>query len=552
MLAYLKMLVRDKIASYKPSSYGKENDSKLKTVGKYAGFTLLALYLYAIVVFLEVMIYNTGAQFGEPQLLIAVVFLISTIITLFYSFFYVISTLFFGKDTLFLGAMPISSRGIMSSKLLMVILGEAGLTILIAAPIIVLYGINYGMGVTFYLRALIGTLFVPLAPIALSTLLSCLLIRVSALWKRREGVTVVMTFLLMAGLIAFQMNMGANISEAKLSDMVLSLLFKKGSLTDILMNAYPPMRWLVTGITGSGLAAWGNLALFIAASIAVIALVIFLFGGSYMRLALKQQENIRRSNVVRRKLGADHMRKPFWAIFRQEMREVITVPVYATNCLTGCVLFPVMIVIMFINFKGQMPGLDIAKELLTQVPSDLLTIIITGALCMTAVMGMAGSTAVSREGRQHEMRKTYPVSGFTHLSAKLLMGMSYNAIATLFTAITVCVIIPALWAPVLISFVASQLFNLLVSALGLILDTYRARLNWKTETEAVKQNFNSFLSMLITMGVLAAFVGLFMLGLKANMSLELLFALTVVLMLVADWILLKWLKGKVSAVYYLR
>ena len=550
MLAYLKMLARNRIAGFKPQSIGKAGEKKAKTVLKYVGFAFLALYLYAVVLFLEILIYNTGAEYGQRELLIAVLFLGCTFVTLMYSFFYIISILFFAKDTSFLAAMPISSRAVMASKICIVAAGEVGLTLLIGAPILVRYGVEMGAGVGYYLRALIGTIFVPLAPIALSTLLACLLIRVSALWKRRESMTIVMSFAFMIAMIAFQMNMNLRSSEGEMSAIVMNFLFNKGSLTDVVLNAYPPLRWLVTGITDSGLAAWGSLALFAAVSAGVIALVVFAFGGSYMRLALKQQESIRRENAVRHKLGRDHVRSPFWALYRQEMREVITVPVYATNCLTGVVLFPVMIVFMMVGFKDRIPGGDFVGMLLSNVPAGYMTAILSGALSLTTVMGMAVSTAVSREGKQHDMRKTFPVSGFTHLSAKLWMGVTYNAVATLTSAIALWVLLPMLWLQTLVGLAVSQLFSLLVCLMGLLYDTYHAKLEWKTETEAVKQNMNSLLSMLMGIVALAALVGAFVLCTSLHLSAGGSFAIALALIAVGDLLLFRWLKGKASSAYY--
>lgn len=550
MLAYLKMLVINRIAGWKLSSFGKPNDSKAKKAFKYGGIMLLLLYLYGVVIFLEVLVYNTGMKLGEPQLLIAVTYFGCTMVTLLYSFFYVVSMLFFGKDTMFLGALPISSRSILTSKLTMIIAGEAGLTLLVGAPMLVRFGIETGANALFYVRALIGTLFVPLAPIALSTLLSFLFIRVSALWKRRESMTIVMSFALMIAYLVFMMRFNMSATEDQMSGMVMKLLFNKGSITDMVLSAYPPLQWLVSGVTGVGIAAWGKLLLFVAVSIAAIALVVYLFGGSYLRLALKQQENIRRANAVRYKLGADKRRTPFWALFRQEMREVITVPIYATNCLVGCVMFPVMIVVIALGFKEQMRGFSLMDELLRAVPGGYITAIFTGVMCLTNTMGMAISTAVSREGKRHDMRKTYPISGYTHLGAKLLMGICYNAITTLLSAVALVVLLPGLWSQIVVGFALSMLFTLLYCALSLIWDTYRAKLQWKTETEAVKQNMNSLLSMLVSMVAVALLVGAYILCIRLGLAAEAALAIVCALMLATDLLLMKMLRTKASEAYY--
>lgn len=552
MLAYLKMLAVNRLAGLRTQSGGEKPVSKAKTVWKWIGIGVLTLYVYAVVVFLEMMLYKVGAEFGEPQLIIAVAFFGCTIVTLFYSFFYVVGILFFGKDTTFLGALPITSRGILSAKLLIVLAGEVGLTLLIAAPLLIRYGVANGAGVGFYLRAIVGSVFVPFAPVALSTLLSCLLIRVSALWKRRESVTVIFCFLLMAGVMALQMNLSMSAATSDVKAMVIALLFGQGSITDVILKVYPPLRWLFEGIMGAGALSWGKIALFAAVSAAAVALVVWAFGGSYMRLALKQQESIRRANNVSRKLKADKVKTPFASLLRQELREVITVPAYATNCLTGCVMFPVIIVFMLINMRGQIPGGDVAAALLGEVPGTILTSIICGALCLTTIMGQAGATAVSREGKRHDMRKTFPISGFTQLSAKLVMSMIYNFVGSMFCAIALWVMLPSLWMQTLIGLAVSQVFSLLFNTLSLILDVYHPRLNWKNETEAVKQNMNTLFSMLIGLGLAAALVGVYMLLLWIGATAIIALCVTIAVLVAAALLTLKWLSGKASVVYFIK
>ncbi len=551
MFAYLKMLAVDRLASlFRPQSNSSKPKSKVKNTFKWIGIVALVLYVYATVVFLEMLVYEMGMTANEPLLLIAIVFLGCTLMTLVYSFFYVVSILFFGKDTTFLAALPITSRTIMSSKLLIVIAGEVGLTFLAAAPLIIRYGIETGASVGFYLRAVIGTIFVPFVPVAISALLSGVLIRISALWKRRESVTIIFCFLLMIGIMLLQMNLSMNAAEEQMGNAIASLLFGKTSLTEMLLNVYPPIKWLVNGISGSGLPAWGLTALFAAVSAAAIALVVWLLGGSYMRLALKQQENIRRANITRRKLGADKVKTPFKALLKQELRDVITVPVYATNCLTGCVVFPIMIVFMAITFQNNNAGLPLDTMISLLFPDDMLTVIIGGAMCFANIMCQAGATAVSREGSRHDLRKVFPISGYTHLSAKLAMSMIFNALCTLLCAVAVCVLVPSLWPKLIIGFLISLPFSLLFNALSLIVDVYRPRLNWKNETEAVKQNVNTLFSMLIGFGLCAALFGLFILFTALGLSPIAALAADVAVMAIADLLTMKWLAGKASQVYF--
>ena len=304
MLAYWKLLMRDRLMALAPGGRRREGQAAWKAVLGWAGITLLAVSLFAMAVLFEMVMYDQAKAMGEPQAVIALAFLACTLMTLIYSFFYVISLLFFGRDCAFVGALPIPSHGVLLAKLATVLAGEIGLTALVCLPLLIRYGVETGAAADYYVRSLLGTLFIPGIPVAITTLLSFALIRISALWKRREGVTTVMTFVLVAAIVGVEMSINMNMDEGELAQAAAGLLLGSGSLTELVLGAFPPLQWLTTAATGSGLHAWGQAALYAGVSIAALALVVALCGGGYMRLALRQAEVIQRVNSGSRRRSA--------------------------------------------------------------------------------------------------------------------------------------------------------------------------------------------------------------------------------------------------------
>ena len=498
MLAYWKLLMRDRLMALAPSGRRREGQAAWKAVLGWAGMTLLAVSLFAMAVLFEMVMYDQAKAMGEPQAVIALAFLACTLMTLIYSFFYVISLLFFGRDCAFVGALPIPSHGVLLAKLATVLAGEIGLTALVCLPLLIRYGVETGAAADYYVRSLLGTLFIPGIPVAITTLLSFALIRISALWKRREGVTTVMTFVLVAAIVGVEMSINMNMDEGELAQ----------AAAELVLGAFPPLQWLTTAATGSGLHAWGQAALYAGVSIAALALVVALCGGGYMRLALRQAEVIQRVNSGSRRRSAGwRVHTPFWALYRQEMREVLTVPTYATNCLTGVVMFPVLLVVMAVGIGRETDGMALSEVVAQFVPKSIYLAVAAGFLALTCTMGLAVSTAVSREGARHDMRRIYPVAGSVQLGAKLLMGMTFNLAAALVSAVALWVLLPGMWLETLGALAVSQLFSLLWCLMSLLLDVYHPKLKWKTETEAVKQSMNAMISMFGGMILIAVLVG---------------------------------------------
>lgn len=553
MLAYWKLLMRDRLMALAPSGRRREGQAAWKARLGWAGMAVLAVLLVGVAVLFEMVMYDQAKAMGEPQAVIALAFLACTLMTLIYSFFYVITLLFFGRDCGFIGALPIPSRGALTAKLATVLAGEIGLTVLVCLPLLIRYGVETGAAADYYVRSLLGAAFVPGIPVAITTLLAFGLIRISALWKRREGVTTVMSFVLVAAIIGAEMSINMNMDEGEFAQVAAGLLLGSGSLTEMVLEAFPPLRWLTAAATGAGLYAWGQAALFAGVSLAALALVVALCGGGYMRLALKQAEIIQRVNSgARRRASGWRVHRPLWALYRQEVREVLTVPTYATNCLTGAVMFPVLLVVMAFSIGREADGMALSEIMAQFVPGSIYLACAAGFLALTCTMGLAVSTAVSREGARHDMRRIYPVSGKVQLGAKLLMGMTFNLASALVSAVALWVLLPGMWLETLGALAVSQVFSLMWCLISLLLDVYNPKLKWKTETEAIKQSMNAMISMFGGMVIIAALVGAAVLLSLWGWPIYAALSVDIILLVLLDAVLWLVLSRKASVTYCLR
>lgn len=553
MFAYLRLLLKERLLLLNPMSGGKAGSSKAKTIWRFMGFALVFLMLYAMLVAFEYFVFQGFVLIGQPQGMLAVVFLICVLLTLILSFFYVFQALFFSRDIQVVSALPISSRGLLITKLIMIVLEEAAVALAICLPVLVMYGLRTNAGALLYVKMLLFVPFLPVLPIAIVTLLSFLLIRVSALWKRREGVTTVAAFLLVAGCVALQMSFSMSMNDAEVMDLAVQLVQRiQGGLVDMFARMFPPLQWICNGFLLEGVAGWLSGLLFSGVSLLTMGVVTGLLGGGYQALAVRQNEVVARLNARGRKArGKQGQRRPIMALYLQEMKEVFIVPAYATNCLATLVMFPIIAVVMMLGM-GNMEGVPALVDLLAEVSRPIFLAIMAVFLCFTGTMNIAVSTAVSREGRRRYISKIIPVAAGTQLMAKLFMGLSFNGIATLLTAGVLIFFLPLFWAEILLGFAIAAVFSLLTCAASLILDAYHPRLDWKTETDAVKRNMNGMIGMFGGMLVLLLLVGVFFGCTALGASVPMAVGAVTLLMAAVDLLLMKWLRGKASVTYYLQ
>lgn len=553
MFPYLKLLIRQRIAAWNPRNSQYARKSKLRGVLAYVGFSLIALMLYGMLVAMEYFLYVAFAQLGEPQTMLALTGILCTMLTIITSFFYIFNELFFSKDVALVSALPISSRGLLTAKLIRIWLGEAGIALAVCLPVVILYGVEQAQGILYYVKALLLVPLMPMMPIAVVTLLSFLLIRISALWKRREALTVVMSMLFLGGYMWLQMRLSMASNAEDMNALMLQLVLKQKHVLELIAGLYPPIRWFTGSLTSGGLSALWQWLAFAGLNIAALAAVIAALGGAYQRLAIRQTEALARLNASMKKRVDRHgMRTPLMALYRRELREIFVVPIYAMNSLASAVMFPIIAVVMIASAGSNAPELAMLPVMLTLVPKTLLVAIATALFAFTTSMNMAISTAVSREGKRHEFFRTLPVEPQTQLLAKLLMGLTINLICALPMALVAFFVLPASQVQIVLGFLAALCFSTATAVVALMIDVNHPKFGWKSETEAIKQNGMAALSMFGAMGFIAlcggAYYGLTVLGVSLTGALLILCAAVVV----ADVLLIRRLLGSTARHYILQ
>ena len=127
------------------------------------------------------------------------------------------------------------------------------------------------------------------------------------------------------------------------------------------------------------------------------------------------------------------------------------------------------------------------------------------------------ATAVSREGRNgHSMLTSLPVKPQVYAGAKMAVGMLLNVGGVIVACVVAAVLMPGFLPDIAVALVISILYCFITNALSLQFDIRSPKLDWMTETEAIKQGTGTLKGMLVGLGILlavaAASVGLFLLN----------------------------------------
>ena len=503
----LRLQLLSRFADFKPKNLKTAlREKRGRTIGMFVAILFLIIYMGAILIIVEqnvldVLMDNPNLPAPMGDMLITMAVMLTTLGTLVLAFFFILSSLYLGRDAAYIAALPVKTRTVLSAKLVQVWVSETLIDAVILLPACIQYGLRAGADAGFYLRMVIVWLLIALLPIAIVSFISALLIRISALWKHREIMATVGGIAFFIAYMFLMMNVGKITGNAADGgDLIRNFIMSNTSRISSMTSLFPTSGWAVNGILGD----WGLLALFALVSLAAVALTVWLLGYFYRKLSLLQTE----TPVAKTKKGIRHGAfregNAFRANVKREFLQIIRVPSYAMNILPIAVMPLVMTIMMTVIIGNTGDDGQSLAVLFTAMPRAAIMGILTAIMAYMSGMNPALSTAVSREGKGHDFLIGLPVSPRTLIRAKFTVGFGLSLFGVLAASVALLIIFPAAALEVIMAFILCALFSYANAMMALARDIKHPRLTWVTEQEAVKQNFGVLISMLVSWGILIA------------------------------------------------
>lgn len=498
--------------------YAIKNDKKALWKGIGLGLLILLLSfemlgLYSVMLY---MIYKAALSINAPEIILTLAVVPAGLIIMLFGVFYIISTLFLAKDTEFLTSLPVKPGSVFLSKFILVLIGELPFSFALMMPAVIIYGVGLKKGILYYLASILCTALIPLVPLAIAVVLTLLLMNIVAKSKRRDLITIIGGIVLIIAIFIAQ-NYFASVMPENTSEISMVLFQNSKAVVEFIGRVFPPSVWVTKVLTGTLPEAALNLLYLLLVSAAAFVFVYVLASFIYQKGAIAQLEARKKTGKTRMRYGrSSHV----MAIFKNEWRIILRTPVYALNSLTVIIMVPMLMLL-------PMFGGNLAKEkeiqyffslIQGQTSPSHLVLILAGILSLLALMNPAISTTFSREGKNFWILKNIPARPEIQVLGKLLAGYSISFIAMLLAAI-ICIFAFKL-KPVLVimMIILSSLALIPVSVANIVVDLIRPKLVWSNPQEAIKQNMNSFIGMLLAFLVISVFgvIGYYLM--KINLS----------------------------------
>lgn len=425
------------------------------------------------------------------EMLMALLFLFMPIMMLITGTATMLGTLYFGRDAELLAALPARQRTVFASKFAQVLFFEYLFVLGLCLPPVILYA--PGFSLSYAARALGVMILLPFIPLTLSAALSLLLMRMGALVRHRDMLTVAAAFVGIGAIFAFQAYIMKTGEENLSAQAILTFLMSRKSLVDLLVGMYPPSGWALRALSEAGASAFGQLGLLALASGLCLAATLWLSGRLYER-GLSAAGETASGGRRRGKAAPARPRSQAQAVFLREWRIVLRTPVYAMNALIGIPMAPILLCMLTFAMPAGLQGM--AAMLGGAIDPGLVTLGLTALLALIASLNTAGVTAYSREGSLLGLNLSLPVCGRTLTLGKHLFGVSIAAATILAGLLAAVFALGVTLAQAAYASAAALVFAATVNAAGLLFDLYHPRLSWTSPTEAIKQGINPMMCMI--------------------------------------------------------
>jgi len=440
------------------------------------------------------------AQVKQAHALLTLFIMAGQLLILIFGIFYMLSVFYFSKDLDRLVPLPLKPYQVVLSKYVIVLINEYLTVGIIVLPVFIYYGILSGSGLGYWLRLPVIFLLLPVIPLAIASLLVIVFMRVVNISRKKElfmmvGIVLLMAVSLLPHFMKDKPDPGID------QEKIVNFLASEDGLVQLISSNFPPSGWATKGLAfgfssrgAAGFLLFTGISLLLFLALLAVGQEFFYRGLIGFHEVPTKVKTLKKGAYLTNISSGFH---PVKAIFLRELRIMNRTPVFLMNGAFNLVFLPLLILIMALS--GNEEGTFIIK-LLSSVNPMVTILSAAGFIFLTMSMSATAASTFSREGTRFRISRVIPVSYKTQAAAKFLHSLAVPSIGLLFSSAVLLFYLKisiVLFAPaVILALVGVVVFT----ALGMIIDLSRPRLDWETPQKAVKNNPNVVVTMFLEIG----------------------------------------------------
>lgn len=408
---------------------------------------------------------------------------IAAALGIFGSVFNTYASLYQAKDTELLLAMPIPARDLLLIRLSGVYLMGVIYSAVVYIPTLIVYAMCGEGTVLSFLTAVWFGVLLSAFVLILSCILGWLVAQISGRLRHKSLITVAVSLLFMVGYYYFYF---------RSSELLNNIALYAAEVGGMLEERFPLLVMIGSAATGKPM----SVLIVTLAVLLMVAVVFRVLERSFLKLALGNSVG----RQTRYKEKRMEVRSASFALLRKEGARFLASSTYMLNCAMGTIFMVIGGAVLLVRrewiaqtyeaFRNMLlgEGIDLGKGLIA------VGIVVVG--CTLISMNDISTLSVTMEGKNLWLTQSLPITSWQILKSKLTLHFLITGIpAAFFVSTALIALRPAVIEGVLLCMVL-LLFVLLSDSFGLFLNLKRPKLEWTSETAAIKQNTSVLFAML--------------------------------------------------------
>lgn len=466
--------------------FGRRGIPVKTRIVKYGLASIFALAVYAIYVYGCNSLVTMFHVYENDYSLMMLFTIVSQLFMVGFGISSVIKNLYYSGDNELELRFPVDSTSMFSCKMGVLAIEQLVVCVLLTLPFYICFGVASNRGAYYYTMIPLVTLLSFLFSLSLSNILAVPTMMISAKFKHKYLLNLVINIVLVAGFFALYMAIINSIVHF-MKDQSLTLLSPEG------MEALSKLKYVYPlSLFGEILVARSStmLAISFPVSIFAVALVTFLSilisKKTFLNIILR---NIESSGASFKKKTVNKQHNPLYAVFQREIHDIFRSSNYSFQYLVMAFSAPVMI--YSCNKLAAMVGSSSLESITTPMITNLVMMIF-----ITIIVSFAGS-CISRESNAFYLTKISPVAVEKQVLVKVALYLFVGALASI---VSVAVVMLAKQLPVKDGFIImanSIMFSTMLTCFAVKLDITKPQFPVGGEGEVTNGNLATFVTIIL-------------------------------------------------------
>lgn len=459
--------------------YTKDKSKKTRSTGLAVVWVLLIIMVIGYVGAFAYGLILLEMEDIVPMYLYAV----ASLLILIFSFFKAGSVLFSMKGYEMLVSLPVSKAAIVISRFCCMYVTNLLAGLLIMLPGMAVYGYFVRPAAWFYVIFLLGTIFLPLFPLTISSILGAGITAISARTKHKSLAETLSMLAVIIGIMAGSMLLSEK-EEMLTTDFLKNMA---EVLSAQIGRIYPPAIWFGNALSGD----FGALALLIVIPTVIFVIFIAILQKYFQSICMAIHTVSAKNNYKMTNLQVSGQVAALW---KRELKRYFSSSVYVTNTIVGYVMAVIVTIGIFFL------GLDEIETVLavSNIEQIFTKCMPYGLACLITLTSIT-SCSISLEGNTLWQIQTLPVSAKQVYDSKILANLTVAApfylISVFFLSMSVDMsLLELFW---LIVIPAAYLVFMCVA--GITANLAFPVFDWENEVRVVKQSASMLVTMLTGM-----------------------------------------------------